>query len=272
MDLHRLGYTHNTIFFSLAVRDALKVDALMRKLDRLPAVTWVFELAGRLQYAISITSKNNLIVSEYLDRLSEIFKDQIVDKSVCTQLDFEYYGRRYLMTKRIPTSFITFPLYDRTEEIDTLSHDIIMLLSYMESPTLKKMSDELGVTVSTVERRKKDLEQRGIIKTYFRWVDTSLLGRSMYILRLVTKGLPSTFKNRFFQYTRSNKDIIYAIRSLGAWDFEFGVELESSLSLSNLVNALWHEFSEYLTSVEPLPVLRYLKVKSYPGVVSKIET
>jgi len=61
-------------------------------------------------------------------------------------------------------------------ELDEMDQKILNILRYNAKKTLKELSEELGIPISTVRYRIKRLEENEIIKGYVALVDRNVLG------------------------------------------------------------------------------------------------
>ena len=263
IDLNRLGYTHYTIYVALSSER----EKLFEQLDTLrssPEITWLFEIAGRFQYGISITVRHVAAVVAFLDKLSKLFGDNLIERKICTQGYFEYYGRKYLLTKRLKTPRLSFEFNDNALEIDAIDRDILRAMSSAEDRTLQELALRTSIPLATLDRRRKNLEARGIIHSYFHWVNSHALGRICYIFRITCRGAPAGLRKRVFDYAAQERDVIYAIACIGPWDYELGVELEGGTAVIELTQRVCAAFKKEVLSVEPVPVLRYLLIRNFP--------
>lgn len=264
IDLHGLGFHHHTVYLSLASKNEKTTRRLITSLINSPLVTWIFEVAGRYQYAISLTVRDISEVSSFFQFLSEELGEAIIDKAVITQLDFEYYGRRYLLTKKIKTPIIQFHLPTEHHELDQTDDKILDAMVNNEAQTASEISRHAKIPTATADRRRRSLEERGIIRDYFYWINASALGRLCYIVRIRSAGVPQGLKEKLFSFARKEDDVLYAIECFGPWDFEIGVDLESATQVSLFTQRIYDTFQSEVVSAEPVSVLQYLKVKTYP--------
>jgi len=264
IDLHRLGYSHHTVFFSVAAKQDADTVSLVQKVAALPHVFWLFEMAGRYQFAVSISIRCAAHLPQFIDLLGRTLGGSLVEIAACSQFEFRYFGRRYLLPKRFKTPILEFNVQEEVSTLDKASERVLSLLATGEAQTAVQLSKALGIPPATADRRRRELKENGIIKAYIHWIDPTKLGRTCYIFRVNVRGVPSKFSQRLFSYLESERDVLFGLRCVGPWDYEIGVELESAQDVSELANRLYQKFREEILSVQPIPILRYLLVRGYP--------
>ncbi len=264
IDLHRLGYSHHTVFFSVAAKQDTDTASLVQKVAELPHVFWLFEMAGRYQFAVSISIRCAAHLPQFIDLLGRILGGSLVEVAACSQFEFRYFGRRYLLPKRFKTPILEFNVQEDVSVLDKTSERVLSLLATGEAQTAVQLSNVLGIPPATADRRRRELKESGIIRAYIHWINPATLNRTCYIFRINVRGVPSRFAHRLFSYLDGERDVLFALRCVGPWDYEIGVELESAQDVSELANRLYQKFREEILSVQPIPILRYLLVRGYP--------
>jgi DNA-binding Lrp family transcriptional regulator len=268
VDLHLLGFSHHTIFFTLASKDDATTTALLKKIGELPHVIWLFELAGRYQFAVSISIRSNVDLPDFIDRFATTVRSEVVEIAVCNQFDFRYFGRRYLLSSKFKTPRIDLNLKRHTVALDPSAERVLEHLAAGKLRTVSEISQATGIPPATVDRRRRELKEAGIIKAYAHWINAEKLGRTCYLFRINVRGVPVRFTQRLFGFIDQEPDVLYALRCLGEWDYELGVELEGASAVAALTSRLYRQFKTEILSIQPIPVLRYLLVRGMPAVRS----
>jgi DNA-binding Lrp family transcriptional regulator len=269
VDLHRLGFLHHTLYFSLASRDEAQTAELLRKIADLPHVIWLFELAGRFQFAVSISIVSGAELPKFIDRFTATARAELVELAVCSQFDFRYFGRRYLLTPRHKTPIIDLDLRSQRVELDPSALLVLFHLAAGKIHTVNEIAKATGIPPATVDRRKRELKEAGIIKAYVHWINVEKLGRTCYLFRINVRGAPLRFTERLFRYMEEERDVLYALRCLGPWDYEVGIELEGASAVAAITTRLYRQFRTEILSIQPIPVLRYLLVRGMPSTLAE---
>jgi DNA-binding Lrp family transcriptional regulator len=258
-----LGYFFTTLFFSLSSRRQKRKDELVEFLTTNPKVSWVFELGGDFQYGASFKVSHISEIRSFLELLSKKFGNIFFEKALSSQLSFTYFGRRYLSPTRSKKKAIVFSVDDTQQQIDSVDDSIISGLTGQDYTSRIELSRKLKIPIATFERRRVDLESRGIIKGYFHWVDPEKLGVYSFIIMVFTQGIGLALKERLRECAESESSVVYMTECMGQWDFELGVEVKEAKDITRVTEKLYDLFPEEIRSIRVIPIIRYIKVKNH---------
>jgi DNA-binding Lrp family transcriptional regulator len=132
-----------------------------------------------------------------------------------------------------------------------------------EYTTLTALARELHLPLTTLERRKQRLEDRGIISGYFHWIEAVALGMHPYIVLIYMKGISPDFKQRLSEFAKKEPHALYFIECMGNWDFELGIEVQDLKAVTNITQRLYDHFPGDMRTLKVIPVLNYFKAKNY---------
>ncbi len=265
IDMNRLGYINYNLFFSLTSESQKRKDNFVQYLLASPYVTWMFELGGDFRYGISISVKHITSIGEFLELLSKEFGNIFFEKLFTVELSYQYYGRRYLSSETFLKAPLSFQVARTPEELDEQDAKILNALANSRYSSYTELADSLKIPLPTFERRRHRLEQSGIIKGYSYWVSASRLGMEPYIILIYVRGINPKFKLELNRFARDEVRVVYVIESMGNWDYELGIEVQSNKDLTLITERLYDQFGTDLKTIKVVPILDYLKFKSFPG-------
>ncbi|MCB0337675.1 MAG: winged helix-turn-helix transcriptional regulator, partial [Bdellovibrionales bacterium] len=171
---------------------------------------------------------------------------------------------RSLLHKSLVTPQIRFAAPTLKYQLQPEDEALLEALSNTDAVTIQQLSAATGIPGATVDRRKRALEEQGVIRSYVYWIDSSMLGRQMYVFRISTRGFPVGLRDKLFQFAANESLVVYALRTIGQWDFELGVEVSTAQQVSHMTQRIHDVFQTDVVSVQPIPVVRYHKVVGYP--------
>lgn len=264
IDWNRLGIIHHSLFFSLGSKGIRGREKLLKVLHADPEVSWIFELGGEFHFGISLSVRDVRAMVDFLKKLSVQFGDVIFSKSLTTQVAFHYYGRRYFSPNIKGRSAVNFCIHQKTPiVIDEVDQAIIKGLTTEQYRSLREFSNRINIPHPTVDRRVRSLEQRGVIRGYFHWIDTDKLGVQRFVLLANARGLSSSFMTELLRYAEEELNVVYLTECIGEWDFEIGIEVDSSHAVSLLTQRLYERLGDSIQSLNVIPILKYFKYRNY---------
>jgi hypothetical protein len=76
--------------------------------------------------------------------------------------------------------------------------------------------------------------------------------------------MPSTLVEELREFTAREKEIVYMVECIGAWDLELGLEVADTQQVTKLVQALYDKFGSVLEVVKVIPIIEYHKYGANP--------
>lgn len=264
IDVSRLGFVHYTLLFSLASKRPKDRTAVLEALRALPMVSWLFSLGGEFHYGVSFNVFTMHELVEVLDSLGARFGHLFFNKQVATQKAFVYFGRRYLSStarKVAPIEIAPSP------DVISLTESETRVLAYLAEHGVASARAEsaLGLSASTLDRRRRDLEDRGVIRGYSHWVYAEKLGRHLYLMLVVIRGIAPTLRAELRSFADTHPEVTYLVEYIGAWDFELGVEVADAGRVAALTQELYDRHGDALEEVRVVPVLEHLTYRRFPS-------
>ncbi len=258
-----LGYFFTTLFFSLSSRKQKRKHELVEFLRSNPKVSWVFELGGDFQYGASFKVKHISEIRSFLELLAKKFGNIFFEKALSTQLSFIYFGRRYLSPSKSKRKAIYFSVDEVQQQLDATDQKVLDALTSDSALPKSQLAQAINVPLATFERRRIELERKGIIKGYFYWIDPDKLDVHSFIIMLFTQGISLDLKERLKACAEAETSVVYLTECMGQWDFELGVEVREAKEITRVTEKLYDLFPEEIRSIRVIPIINYLKVKNH---------
>ncbi len=265
VDLGRLGFLHYTFLVALRYQRNDAHQRFVHTLLDLPQCTWLYEVGGEYQYGFSLSVRGAAELSALLNKLTERFTDMIFTKVMCLQRFFAYFGHRHLAPELRPPPPLLFRVEDPPIDLDAIDHRILHALA-LGPARITDAAKAAGVPLPTFERRKRALEERQIIRGYFHWINTTALGYQFYLILVFLRGMSGSHITTLLALADEEPRVLFVNECLGVWDFELGVTVKDGGEVGEVVRAVYRKLGEHVRSVSVVPVFRYVKFKTYPGL------
>lgn len=264
VDMYQLGFSDYVLYFSSTS------STPMAWLLKHPNVTWVSELSGTYQYGVAMFARHVHEFVSFLDELSNLFGDTIIQKSVRLTKTFTRFNRKYLDPKA-PIQSLSFGLTSTSHELTALDDQLLSTLSLNGSLSLREITRQLRVPLSTTHQRFQRLQEKKIIVGSIYSVDAPRFGATLFNVLVYAKGMRETLRKDLYAWSEKHPNVIHFVECVGEWDFEIGVEVLGPEHSTAIVQELNERFGKDLVKTETLPILRNLKYVFYRSVTDSVQ-
>lgn len=264
INMSKLGYSDYYVFFSLSSHESKQRDVLIAFFKNHYLVTWFVELGGEYQYIAALYVKSTIEFSNFLIELSTKFGGLFFKKAFSLHIRFARFNRTYLFpeTKR---QIISTQVTENTVKIDEFDDKIFTCITEYPQKSKQEIARLLNIPFSTLHYRLQILKKQKILEREVYFIDTTKLGIQAFELLVYTKGLDATFSDQLFEFAKKNINVVHFLQSIGAWDFQLGVEVETMHDATKIVEELHDKFGNIITNIMIIPLFKQLKFKFYRG-------
>ncbi len=210
-----------------------------------PAIAWMVEVDGDLDFLYVIWAKN---ISEFEETYNEInnkFGKYIEQKYFSVMTNVYYFKYKYLVGREDAT----FKLTGGKIKYPTLSASdlqLITLLSQQGRLSLIDMEKKCKIPAKTIQRRMKQFQQEGIITGYTVKINHKALG---YTQRKVMLNLNDTSQQalrKLITFLTYRPLTIYITIAIGQYDLEFEMMEKTHDEFHSLLKELKNTFPELI--------------------------
>jgi Lrp/AsnC family leucine-responsive transcriptional regulator len=259
----KVGYT---IYRVLVRLDSLDKEAINRFQDffiKHDSVMWFAKLGGKWDYVVEFFAKNDYEFNILLKNSFETFEKLIEKYEVMTILEINSYRRNYILDNK---KYQVFKIGGKIESIklDNVDKNIIKQLKNNARLTNLEIGEKLGLARNTIKYRIKKLEETGIIQGYKLFYHPQKIGYRSYKLLISMGNLNHKQEKEFFSFAQQHKNIIFAHKNLGKWNYEFEIEIEDMVKLQEIIIELRVRFKESIIDYELFPILHDFKINLFP--------
>jgi DNA-binding Lrp family transcriptional regulator len=264
INLHRLGLTIYTIFFTVSGEKRGSHEALIKALIAAPEIIWVGEFGGEFQYGIALATKRFQDFALFMSEISKKHGSVFHDKAISIEISFTMYPRRYLTSRKLSTNPIKATFDDREPvAIDQIDSRILSAIATDGTISHRQLSQRLNIPLSTMELRLRKLKQQGVIAGEIYGVDAAKFEIKTFKLLVYTKGLDGSLTDKIDQYCRLQPNITALIACVGSWGYEINVEVQHSEELSLIIQQLYEFFGNSIHTIKTLTKFSYPKARFF---------
>jgi Lrp/AsnC family transcriptional regulator for asnA, asnC and gidA len=265
VDSSKLGFKIFRVylkFFSIRKKD---YDGLVRELVENGNVFWVGEADGFTDLVFGAWFKTSFEFNEFYQVVIGKLRKFVKEFFVHEVISYSYLDRAYLLSEKgKPLERSELKIGGNSdEEIDKVDFGILKLLSANARTPIIGIAKKLGMDSASVIYRIRRLEKKKIIVGYKANLNLKLIGRNFYTVKMYL----SEFKNKekLIEYLKSLPIAVNFTESIGSWDVEFDLEVNSEEEYHNFVNDLKEKFC-FISEISFYRAPILFKTINFPGI------
>ena len=247
IDYTSLGYKSYKLYLKLSA--TLKQKKQLRDfLSKQREIFAVFESKGNWDMAIALFTKTRKEYYEFENILLFNFGDIIYSKKFCLMLDAELLENNLLYNKTTRKNFSVWK--ENLVEIDKKDKKILNELHKDGKQNLVSLSEKIGLSIDSVNKRMKKLVGRGVISFFNTAVDYSKLGYEKYKLFIYVKNYSQDKEKKVLKFLNENPHTINYIKILGPWKLECEFLIKEHKEFDKILSELQEKFSDTIQKLE----------------------
>lgn len=263
IDIYRLGYTQFELFYAIAAARPAASRSFLQSLVRSRRVAWIGEYSGEYQYVVTVCCRHPHELMEFVQETSGDSRVSVVNRQLAVRVRYTEFPLHTLskhVSKDRPIAFGTLG----NVAVDRADHELLRTLSDSSDRSTRDLARQLSLSQSAVQQRISRLTREKVLAGDTFVIDFSRLGLQAYSILLRTKTHTDALTTRMLDYAARRPGCAYLAESLGAYDYKFGVLLESPAMILPFSQELSEAFSDEISSLTTLTAFDYRKVSRYP--------
>lgn len=277
LDLFRHGVVAAGVFFNLEARPGSVQERILTEIRTLPDLSWLARLGGRFQLCATLRCVSLRELTTGISKLRECAEGAIRDEAIVLRVGAKLYGRRYLgkaKDLRNAASQIGYGEEDRKPNPSAIAlpgTDLALLkhLTKLSSGEISEVARTAQLSISTVNRRLRELEKAGTIRGYVLQVRSSALGMRSYRICIAVRGAIAVARKALHAFCAEHVEVLQLEESLGEWHFELEVETLDGLAVDRLRSLLLSECGAVIQKTELVEIFEHLHYNGLPDGLTK---
>lgn len=243
-NVYNLGKTHYRVFIKFQNMNSVVEELLRNYLVRHPQIAWVLYLDGDFDVFFVVWADNIIQFEEVLDDLMGRFGRYFQEKYFSIATRIEYLPYRFLMEEGFgyDGSFVFGDGFIRHKP-DKLEKSILTVLNNEGRIYATELGERLGISARIVKKKIKDLMDAHIIIGFNVKIDHNMLGYTYQKVLLKLNDTSRPQLQKLSDYLKSKKSVIYLLKTIGTYDFEFELMTGSNDELYSLIRELRLNFT-----------------------------
>lgn len=268
IDISKLGFTVHKNFLRLQNLDTGKENELIDFLVNHSNVVWVAGCDGRFDLAFGTWAKDMAFLDKTLTELNKKFGEYIAERQIATIIKGEYFIRDYLINKKEPSAYRQsfFGAVPSPVKMDENDWKILFILGKNSRTPAVEISKEVTLSADAVAERIKKLEKSGVIRHYNIVPNESKYPYLHYKVLIGFRNISEEREKSLREYCRTQPNIVYIVKSLGPWEFEIDLEVESAEQFRGIMMDIKTRFNDVLKDYSTLHIYQVYKYNFCPSI------
>jgi len=245
--------------------DSEKEKEFMGYLIKNPKVVWVAYFDGDLDAGFIVWTDNILEFEQIYDSINEKYGVYFQYRYFSIATKIEYLKYKFLNNEKDNSSLIFGDCLSKFE-LDKLDKKILRDLNQNGRTTLVELANRHSTSAKVIKMRIDKLLKKKIIIGFNVKINHNILG---YTHRKVLLNLNNVSKNRInilSSFLRNHRNVIYLVKPIGSYDFEFELMTESNEKFHQIIKELRTKFAQDIKSYDT--VIHYEEPKSGQWLIS----
>ncbi len=263
VNFHKLGYTDFGVYISLKYSMQQKESQLVEYLKRHTNVSYLARVGGNYNFIVGLLAQDSISLHHIIKELKSKFSGLIDQFDIVTRISLQHFLRKYLLDTKAKESLPYFGGELEKVQLDDLDKKIITHLTQDGRAKIVDIATKLKEAPSTIISRVRRLEKEKIITGYYPIISPGKFGFQAYNLLVRTGPIDEIEERKLMEFCEKHPHVIWTINTLGAWDYEIGVEVENQEKLQEVISQL-RENLPRLMKIDFLAIFDTLKYSLYP--------
>ena len=265
IDISKLGFTFYKILLKLHNVNEEKIKRIIDFLCKEGNVVWLTSLEGSYDIGLVVKAENILELNTFLEKLDSRYNKNINKRIFSVNVYGDYLNRDYLINnKRTSEPKLSYTIESKKEKIDKKDLDIIKELTDDARISAVEIGEKLNISPDNVLQRKKKLENKNIITKYNIVLNHNKLNQVHYKVLIYLNDFSPKRVSEFTDFCKSVNKVVYIIKTLGEWNYELDIEVESIDQYRDIMMQITNEFSDIIKDYNFLIVRRIYKYNLFP--------
>ena len=263
LDPWRLGLTQYVVQFSLAASAGAR-SAFTKYLTAQNAVCWLSEDGSDFQVTACILARTPAELLSLLRGAPQGAFGTMLNKSIAVRTRFVVFPRQYFASSATQTTPVDFGVSNDPVSLDEVDLRICAALGAGPFHNQASLARQLSIAETTLSRRLRSLQQKGILRAFSWDIDLAALGIAKWRIFLRTRSFRPDLAASIYDLCAAHPNIVNFSEFLGDWDFGIDAEVASPPEISRLYDKLTSHLGDVILSSRIVPVFRYYKYSLLP--------
>jgi len=249
---YRLGYQSYKIYFKLQNMTQETRSKIQDFFVKNKMVYWIGNCQGRWNLIISFWAKNIQEFGKFEDEILNKFSNFIQEKEVSISRKSIQFNRKWFYSKDEPRTETDFGEELGEVKLDKTDIEILRYLANHARIKIVDLAEKVGVSVTVIRYRLKQLEKNKVILGYKYALNPKLMNYETCKSFVHFKNISSEKRKQLIDFCKMNPNIINIVLTIGSWDMEIEFEVKNFEEYYKIMNDIQEKHNEIIRSYESI--------------------
>jgi len=262
INIYKLGYQFYPILIKYQNTTPSIEEKIYSYLKKSKYVAWLTKCEGAWDLNLTIISKNNFELNNFLQDFLPKYSKYIADKHIFITTQIHYFKRGFWIGK--PSTQTTITGEGEKSEINEKDYKLLKILSHQARKPLVEIAEKLNNTPKNISYKIKKLEKKGILQGSRILVDFTKIGYKFYKTWFSLKNVNSENFQELINYFKQHPNIIWATKTIGFYDLSIEMEVKQTEEFRKILNEIKGKFSKIIKKHESLLIFEEGVMNYFP--------
>lgn len=259
VDMAKLGFTNHKVFVKLHNITQNQEKDLINFLIKHPFISWVSSCDGNYSIIFAVKARSMIELDKVIKEIEGKYWKFIKEKDISTIISAHHFYRDYLINEKNPERGTEWGGIKENIKLDELNLNILDLLCKNPRATAVEISQKLHLSPDAIIQRIKNLEKSQVITQYMIWPNVNRLQGQYYKVLVNLHNINQDKEKQLASFCSTNHNIVYALNSLGPWQFEMDIEVSDQAEFRDIMRQFLNNFSELISDYNTLNIYNEYK-------------
>ena len=267
IDDMKLGFNLHIVYYKLQRINKNRETELIDFFTNHPFVKVIATCTGNWDMFVVFCSKNINHYNRLLINFENAIDQNLKRKRIATILKEFFLPYDYIFDRDNKGDKLR--KEKEGSKIDIKDLQILKLLSRNSELSLVDIAKKINLTPEAISYRIRNLINEKVIVSFFPLINISSLGYHWYTVSLNLHNITKEKEKELLAYLKAHPNIIVVIKTVGEWNIEFDVHIDSSVKFRELLMQIREQFSDIINDVESNLIFNDYKYTHLPNGLLK---
>jgi DNA-binding Lrp family transcriptional regulator len=225
-------------------------------------ISWAAVVDHNYNFIISLLVRDYFEVLELFNKLSQVIR--IRKKLLVANITFELYAPRFIAPIANKATCLSIGIQKKLITADEIDSTILRTLSIHPEVSNQDLAAQCKCSPSKISRRISKLREQGVLVASSYLINSYALGLRPYKILVSLSTLDRGQISSVRSWIAQDRSIAYVIRTIGAWDFEIGIEVPTHAQALQTSDDFRSYLGDHCAEIQLIQIQEDLISRPYP--------